>query len=105
MLRTMTCSFHAHGCAADQHARDASLRATSCSNCLECRAVPSASPMRTRSLSQCDLAGKVNTSGCTTSRRPPAKSQKHRFVSKADINFDASRHRVYEYTESAVRQE
>jgi hypothetical protein len=26
-------------------------------------------------------------------------------VSKADIDFDASRHRVYEYTESAVRQE
>src|SRR6516164_9658046 len=34
-----------------------------------------------------------------------AAQQPHRFVSKADINFDASRHRVYEYTESAVRQD
>src|SRR5262245_56467508 len=31
-----------------------------------------------------------------------AAQQPHRFVRKADINFDASRHRVYEYTESQI---
>src|SRR6516225_4823299 len=65
MLGTMTCSFHAHGCAADQHARDASLRATSRSNCLECRAVPSASP--------CELAAQVNVISRAKSTRQGAQ--------------------------------